>query len=322
MEKRTLIKIGIVAVISLALLVWGLSFLKGENLFSTENEYIAIYDKIDGLQESNPVTLSGFKIGKVSSIDFAGDDKMSIAVRLRIMNDFDIPKGTTAKIVNMDIMGTKGIEIICPKKIEGYHENGDTLKSSREGGILDQMLELVLPMKDDLVGFLSASDSVMHSLNMLLNEENRNNIGASLGNLRNLTAHLSQNSHRIDSVMRNITKISQTVGQNTDNINRAVNNFAAFSDTLSQLNLNQAIVDAQQSLEQLHTLLDNINNGDGSVSKIIKNDSIYNNLERASTQLDLILTEFEKNPKKYINLSVFGGKDKSQKKNKKNQQAQ
>lgn len=322
MEKRTLIKIGIVAVISLALLVWGLSFLKGENLFSTENEYIAIYDKIDGLQESNPVTLSGFKIGKVSSMDFADDDKMSIAVRLRIMNDFDIPKGTTARIVNMDIMGTKGIEIICPKKYGGYHENGDTLKSSREGGILDQMLELVLPMKDDIVGFLSASDSVMHSLNMLFNEQNRNNIGASLGNLRNLTAHLSQNSHRIDSVMQNITKLSKTVGQNSDNINRAINNFASLSDTLAQLNLNLAIVDAQQSLEQLNTLLNNINNGDGSVSKIIKSDSVYNSLERASTQLDKILAEFEKNPKKYINFSVFGGKDKSQKKNKKNKNEQ
>ena len=319
MEKRTLIKIGIVAVLSLGLLIWGLSFLKGENLFSTENEYIAIYDKIDGLQESNPVTLSGFKIGKVSSIDFAGDDKMSIAVKMRIMNDFDIPKGTTAKIVNMDIMGTKGIEIICPKKIDGYHENGDTLKASREGGILDQMLELVLPMKDDLVGFLSASDSVMHSLNILLNEQNRNNIGASLGNLSNLTAHLSQNSNRIDSVMRNLTKLSQSVGQNSDNINRAIHNFASFSDTLSQLNLNQAIVDAQQSLEQLNTLLNNINNGDGSVSKIIRSDSIYNSLERASAQLDQILNEFGKNPKKYINFSVFGGKDKSEKKKNKNQ---
>ncbi len=319
MEKRTLIKIGIVAVLSLGLLIWGLSFLKGENLFSTENEYIAIYDKIDGLQESNPVTLSGFKIGKVSSIEFAGDEKMSIAVKMRIMNDFDIPKGTTAKIVNMDIMGTKGIEIICPKKIDGYHENGDTLKASREGGILDQMLELVLPMKDDLVGFLSASDSVMHSLNILLNEQNRNNIGASLGNLRNLTAHLSQNSNRIDSVMRNLTKLSQSVGQNSDNINRAIHNFASFSDTLSQLNLNQAIVDAQQSLEQLNTLLNNINNGDGSVSKIIRSDSIYNSLERASAQLDQILNEFEKNPKKYINFSVFGGKDKSEKKKNKNQ---
>lgn len=322
MERRTLIKIGIVAVLSLALLVWGLSFLKGENLFSTENEYIAIYDKIDGLQESNPVTLSGFKIGKVTSIAFAGDDKMSIAVRMRIINDFDIPKGTTARIVNMDIMGTKGIEFICPKKQDGYHENGDTLKSSREGGILDQMLELVLPMKDDLVGFLSASDSVMHSLNMLLNENNRENIGASLSNLRVLTAHLSQNSNRIDSVMRNLTKVSQSIGQNTGNINRALHNFASFSDTLSHLNINQAITEAQQSLGQLNTLLNNINNGDGSISKIIRSDSIYNSLERASAQLDIILNEFEKNPKKYINFSVFGGKDKSQKKNKKNQTEQ
>ena len=322
MERRTLIKIGIVAVLSLALLVWGLSFLKGENLFSTENEYIAIYDKIDGLQESNPVTLSGFKIGKVTSIAFAGDNKMSIAVRMRIINDFDIPKGTTARIVNMDIMGTKGIEFICPKKQEGFHENGDTLKSSRKGSILDQMLELVLPMKDDLVGFLSASDSVMHSLNMLLNENNRENIGASLSNLRVLTAHLSQNSNRIDSVMRNLTKVSQSIGQNTGNINRALHNFASFSDTLSHLSVNQAITKAQQSLEQLNTLLNNINNGDGSISKIIRSDSIYNSLERASAQLDIILNEFEKNPKKYINLSVFGGKDKSQKKNKKNQTEQ
>ena len=322
MERRTLIKIGIVAVLSLALLVWGLSFLKGENLFSTENEYIAIYDKIDGLQESNPVTLSGFKIGKVTSIAFAGDNKMSIAVRMRIINDFDIPKGTTARIVNMDIMGTKGIEFICPKKQEGFHENGDTLKSSREGSILDQMLELVLPMKDDLVGFLSASDSVMHSLNMLLNENNRENIGASLSNLRVLTAHLSQNSNRIDSVMRNLTKVSQSIGQNTGNINRALHNFASFSDTLSHLSVNQAITKAQQTLEQLNTLLNNINNGDGSISKIIRSDSIYNSLERASAQLDIILNEFEKNPKKYINLSVFGGKDKSQKKNKKNQTEQ
>ena len=322
MERRTLIKIGIVAVLSLALLVWGLSFLKGENLFSTENEYIAIYDKIDGLQESNPVTLSGFKIGKVTSIAFAGDNKMSIAVRMRIINDFDIPKGTTARIVNMDIMGTKGIEFICPKKQDGFHENGDTLKSSREGGILDQMLELVLPMKDDLVGFLSASDSVMHSLNMLLNENNRENIGASLSNLRVLTAHLSQNSNRIDSVMRNLTKVSQSIGQNTGNINHALHNFASFSDTLSHLSVNQAITEAQQSLGQLNTLLNNINNGDGSISKIIRSDSIYNSLERASAQLDIILNEFEKNPKKYINLSVFGGKDKSQKKNKKNQTEQ
>ena len=319
MEKRTLIKIGIVAVLSLSLLIWGLSFLKGEKLFSTENEYIAIYDKIDGLQESNPVTLSGFKIGKVSSVDFAGDDKMSIAVKMHIVNDFAIPKGTIAKIVNMDIMGTKGIEIICPQKYDGYHENGDTLKGSREGGILDQMLELVLPMKDDLVGFISASDSVMHSLNQLLNAENRNNITASLGNLRVLSSHLSQNSHRIDSVMKNLTKVSQSIGQNSGNINRAINNFAAVSDTLSNLNLNDAISDAQQSLEQLNTLLNNINNGNGSVSKIIRSDSIYNSLERASAQLDLILNEFEKNPKKYINFSVFGGKDKSEKKKNKNQ---
>ncbi|MCQ2975425.1 MAG: MlaD family protein [Bacteroidales bacterium] len=313
MERKTLIKIGLVSVISIAILIWGLSFLKGENLFTTENEYIAIYDKIDGLQESNVITISGFKIGKVTEINFTQDGKMKIEVKMHITNDFKIPKGTIAKIVNVDIMGTKGIEIICPKNYEAYHENGDTLKSAMEGGILDQMLDLVMPMKDDLVGFLSASDSVMHSLNQLLNEENRENINKSLNDLRILTNHLSGNSHRIDSVMKNFTKISESIGKNSNNIDRAINNFASLSDTLSQLNLSEAISDAQESLNQLNTLLSNINNGNGSVSKLINNDSIYNSLESASANIDKILKEFEENPKKYINLSIFGGKDKSQK---------
>ncbi|MBR2201478.1 MAG: MCE family protein, partial [Bacteroidales bacterium] len=110
MEKKNFIKIGILAVSAIVILVWGLSFLKGESLFKAENHYIAIYNKLDGLAESNPVMLSGYRIGSVENIGFVEEDhELKIIVKMKISNDFQLPVGTTAKIVNIDIMGTKGI---------------------------------------------------------------------------------------------------------------------------------------------------------------------------------------------------------------------
>ncbi|MBR4265976.1 MAG: MCE family protein [Bacteroidales bacterium] len=314
MEKRSIIKIGVLTVMALLILVWGLSFLKGENLFKTENEYVAIYDKLDGLQESNAVMLSGYQIGSVKSIGFEEhDNELKIVVRLKINNDFKIPVGTIVKIVSVDIMGTKGIEVIRPKKVTVYHSNGDTLKSAVDSGIFDQMLELVLPMKDDLVGFLTTSDSVMHALNLILNDQNRHNLTNSLANLEVVSEHLSENVHLIDSMINNFNKLSRTLGKNSANIDHAINNFASVSDTLAALELQKTMADASEALQGINRLMNTINSNNGTAQKILTNDTLYNNLEQMSTRINNILTEFEKHPKKYINLSIFGGKDKSYK---------
>jgi phospholipid/cholesterol/gamma-HCH transport system substrate-binding protein len=314
MEKRSIIKIGVLTVMALLILVWGLSFLKGENLFKTENEYVAIYDKLDGLQESNAVMLSGYQIGSVKSIGFEEhDNELKIVVRLKINNDFKIPVGTIVKIVSVDIMGTKGIEVIRPKKVTVYHSNGDTLKSAVDSGIFDQMLELVLPMKDDLVGFLTTSDSVMHALNLILNEQNRHNLTNSLANLEVVSEHLSENVHLIDSMINNFNKLSRTLGKNSANIDHAINNFASVSDTLAALELQKTMADASEALQGINRLMNTINSNNGTAQKILTNDTLYNNLEQMSIRINNILTEFEKHPKKYINLSIFGGKDKSYK---------
>ena len=314
MEKRSIIKIGVLTVMALLILVWGLSFLKGENLFKTENEYVAIYDKLDGLQESNAVMLSGYQIGSVKSIGFEEhDNELKIVVRLKINNDFKIPVGTIVKIVSVDIMGTKGIEVIRPKKVTVYHSNGDTLKSAVDSGIFDQMLELVLPMKDDLVGFLTTSDSVMHALNLILNDQNRHNLTNSLANLEVVSEHLSENVHLIDSMINNFNKLSRTLGKNSANIDHAINNFTSVSDTLAALELQKTMADASEALQGINRLMNTINSNNGTAQKILRNDTLYNNLEQMSIRINNILTEFEKHPKRYINLSIFGGKDKSYK---------
>jgi phospholipid/cholesterol/gamma-HCH transport system substrate-binding protein len=315
MEKKNFIKIGILAVSAIVILVWGLSFLKGESLFKAENHYIAIYNKLDGLAESNPVMLSGYRIGSVENIGFVEEDnELKIIVKMKISNDFMLPIGTTAKIVNIDIMGTKGIEIIRPKTVGGYYTNGDTLRSSMDGGIIDQILDFVLPMKEDLAGFLTTSDSVMHALNQLLNEKNLNNLSHSLEGLSDVATHLSKNANSIDSIMRNFDKAARMLGRNTGTLEQIINNFANVSDSLAGLELSKTLGEAQEALQNANRLLSTINNSNGTAQKILTTDSLYNNLEEATVRINRILDEFEKHPKKYINLSIFGGKEKEKKK--------
>ncbi len=316
MEKKNYIKIGLLAVTAIVILVWGLSFLKGESLFKAENHYIAIYNKLDGLAESNPVMLSGYRIGSVENISFVEENnELKIIVKMKISNDFQLPVGTTAKIVNIDIMGTKGIDIIRPKTVNGYYGNGDTLRSSIDGGIIDQILDFVLPMKEDLAGFLTTSDSVMHALNQLLNEKNLNNLSHSLEGLSDVASHLSKNANSIDSIMRNFDKAARMLGRNTGTLERAIANFATVSDTLATLELSKTLSEAQEALKKANRLLATINESNGTAQKILTNDTLYNNLEEATVRINRILDEFEKHPKKYINLSIFGGKE-DKKKNK------
>ena len=276
---------------------------------------IAIYNKLDGLAESNPVMLSGYRIGSVENIGFVEEDnELKIIVKMKISNDFMLPIGTTAKIVNIDIMGTKGIEIIRPKTVSGYYTNGDTLRSSMDGGIIDQILDFVLPMKEDLAGFLTTSDSVMHALNQLLNEKNLNNLSHSLEGLSDVATHLSKNANSIDSIMRNFDKAARMLGRNTGTLEQIINNFANVSDSLAGLELSKTLGEAQEALQNANRLLSTINNSNGTAQKILTTDSLYNNLEEATVRINRILDEFEKHPKKYINLSIFGGKEKEKKK--------
>lgn len=311
MERKSIIKTGLLTILALVLLVWGLSFLKGENLFKTENEFVAVYNRLDNLAQSNPVLLSGYRIGSVKSIDFKEEDnELKIYVRFKISDEFRLPKGTVMKIVSVDIMGTKGVDVIRPKNFTGYHENGDTLIGITEGGIVDQLLELIMPMKNDLVGMLMTTDSVMHSVNRLLNQENINYLEAGLRDLQIIAGNLAGKMTLVDSMLVDFTKLSRTMGKNSGNIDRAIQNFASLSDTLSALELSKTLADARTSLQNLNTLLNTVNSSDGTVQKFLTTDTVYNNIETLTTKLNTLLDDFEKHPKKYINLAIFGGKEK------------
>ncbi len=311
MEKKSVIKIGIYIALALVIFVWGLSFLKGSNIFNKGNEYVAVYSRLDGIAEGSPVMISGYRIGAVKTIKFIDNGhQLSIIANMEVSRDFRIPKGSVAKIVSVDIMGTKGIEISRPESYEDYHADGDTLKTAFDGGIMDIAKDLITPLKDHLGNILADADSTMHAINGFLGSGNMAALSHSIENLNKISGSLAANTDKINNMIANFNNLSNSLGQNSGNINRAISNLAMLSDTLSAMNLGQTLADAQTALGNLNEMLGAINNGTGTAHQIINNDTLYYNLQKATEKINYLLDDFEKHPKKYVNLAIFGGKEK------------
>ncbi|MCQ2251442.1 MAG: MlaD family protein [Bacteroidales bacterium] len=315
MEKKSIIKIGIYVTIAFVVLVWGLSFLKGSNVFNKGTSLVAVYSRLEGLAEGSPVMISGYRIGSVRNIKFLDNGhQLNIIADMEVSNEFKIPRGSIAKIVSVDIMGTKGVEIFRPESYSDYHKSGDTIASGFDGGIMDMAMDLLMPMKTHLGSLLGAADSTMQQINGLLSDDNISNLSNSLNDLNKLSRSLSANTGNINSMLANFSNLSNALGKNSDNINRAIGNFASLSDTLSAMNLQQTLADAQTALNNVNQMLDAINNGNGTAHQILNNDTLYNNLQAATEKINYLLEDFEKHPKKYVNLAIFGGKEKPEKK--------
>ncbi len=311
MEKRNIVKIGVYVTLAIVILVWGLSFLKGSNIFNKGNEFVAVYSRLEGLTEGSPVMISGYRIGAVKGIKFIDNGhQLSIIANMEVSKDFRIPKGSVAKIVSVDIMGTKGVEISRPDNFEDYHADGDTLATAFDGGIMDIAKELTTPLKDHLGNILADADSTMHAINAFISGGNMATLSHSIDDLNRLSRSLAANTDNINNMLANFNNLSNSVGQNSENINRAIRNFANLSDTLSAMNLGQTLADAQTALCNVNQMLGAINSGNGTAHQILSNDTLYNNLQKATEKINYLLDDFEKHPKKYVNLAIFGGKDK------------
>src|SRR5690554_6027239 len=193
-------KIGLFAVVCLAVLFWGLNFLKGRNVFSRTNIYYAIYSRVDGLKPTNDVILSGFKIGSVKSIAFDDMKKGELLVTLLIEKKYQIPLNSEAKLVSADIMGGKAIRLDLSNSTT-FHKQGDTLVSSIETGIIDQLIYEMGPIKDKAEKLIVEMDQMLVNINEILNDENKDNINHSFESLRSSLAHLNSMSKSIDRML-------------------------------------------------------------------------------------------------------------------------
>lgn len=314
MLKKKLIITGIIVVVTFILFFIGFNYLKGENVWVKKRTYYTIYNEVGGLNIGSPVTFKGLKIGQIINIEFADDYANSVIVAFVVNRNYKIPFGSKAEIFNADLLGTKGLRI-TPSNSHEFYKPGDTLASTRELSMIDDISNNLGPLKRKSENLLTSLDSLSRIITAVL-ANNAAGLNTTFANLNRISQNLdivsmqlktmTSKDGKITKIVNNLEQFSYTLKQNDENINNAITNISDISDSLKAANIQQTIVDLHKSISELNTSLAQINSGEGTMGKLIYNDTLYTNLQNLTIELDSLIANIQENPQKYVHISVFG----------------
>jgi len=313
------IKIGLFSVLIIGALIWGLNFLKGRQMFQSDRVYYGVYLRIDGLQEAATVFLNGYKVGSVEKISLLDQQPTELLVQFALDKEIMLPVNTIAQIYSSDLMGTKAIRLIPSTETVFLHPK-DTLQTSIEGDLKEQVSLQVLPLKKKAEALMADMQEAIEMIKLIFNEKSRKNLEMSITNIKQTMDNLESATGTIDTIMKNqqgrveriiinAESISSNLRSKNAQLANILNNFSAISDTLAKTSFSSTIAETNSALRSFNGVMTKISNGEGSLGMLIKNDSLYNNLDSAARHLDLLLKDINKNPNRYVNFSVFGKKD-------------
>jgi phospholipid/cholesterol/gamma-HCH transport system substrate-binding protein len=306
------VKIGILLVLTISFFFIGYNFLKGRNILKPTSYYYVVYDDIGGLMESGHVIKSGYRIGSVDNIRFA-DNQDHLVVRLAIPQSFDLPVGSVARIFSLDVMGTMAIEII-PGTSDAKHGPGDTLYAALKPGFIDVISDQLTPVASKAESMMSSIDSVMIVIHSMLDSDFRESFSASSAHLSNtlyaMDTLLTKENSRLNNILASLESITDNFAGSNEHISSTLNNIAAISDSLAGSELLSAVNNLNEVLSEVNSTMEGVNRGDGSFGKLLTDDELYNNLESAAKNLDLLLIDLQESPGRYVHFSIFGRKQK------------
>jgi len=307
-------KIGVFAITCMLSTFWGVNFLKGKNVFSPNNLYYAIFNQVDGLENSNPVLINGFKVGVVKNIKFEEGNTGRFLVTLLVGKKYNITENTIAKMISTGILGGKAIKLEV-KIGSKYHNPGDTLPSQIETGLIDQLGHQISPVKQKAESLMVEFEKTLRIMSEVFNEANRDQLNQSFANLNKALYSINQTAAELDTtlspngtlrkIFSNVESISLNMKNNNKDISKIVKNFSAISDTIAKFKLASTMIQVDSAIRQFNAVVTKINSGEGTLGNLIKNDTLYYNLESASKNLDLLIKDVKENPKRYINFSVI-----------------
>ncbi len=310
------LKVGLIAVLTVAALYWGFSFLKGSNLFDSSRYFYAVYNQVDGLGPSRPVTINGFKVGQVADIAFMPDQSGRLYVKMSINNDFNIPHDTKARIYSSNLMGEKAISLDLGRSVE-YAVSGDTLYGDIELSITEEVNRQVAPLKEKAEKLIGSIDTVMVLASGFLNSDNKQNFTRTFQSIRRSFATLEHSVQVFDTTLsksqdglittlENLSSVTSTFKENEAEFDKIIKNFGAISDSLSEVELKRTFTTLEQTLQETQAVVQKINNSEGTMGALVNDKEVYENLARSTEQLNLLLLDLKYNPQRYLNFSVFG----------------
>lgn len=311
-------KIGIMTIVGIALLVFGFNFLRGKSFFKKERHIYAVYQDVQGLSKSNPVLINGLQIGRVENLD-GGKDMKRIVVTVNLIKDINIPDNSLA-VINPNLLGSPSLEIQLGNSTK-YLNNNDTLLTSMSAGAFDEALKAINPVLYEVKNAVKSMDSVLYIIRNVFDPSTKSNIRSIIANLNTTTnsfalsaASLQQllntQNGALASSLNNVNTFTANLNSNNEKLNSILENAKTASAKFAD-------IDLKNTLDTLSIAVDNFKKGsakfnskDGSLGLLLNDKTLYNNLQSTTDKLNILLDDIRVHPKRYVNISVFGKKDK------------
>ena len=301
MKNKNEIKTGILVVIGIGLFIFGFSYLKSNDIFIGDRTFYAVYDNVEGVVKGTPVTINGFPVGSIQDISFFKNN--NLLVKFRVENDLTFSINSIAQIYETGLIGGKALSIIPANDNSRIAVSRDTLKSSVAPGLTELVNERLTPLQENIESMIVSANEVLSRVSLIFDDSTRTNLKTivsdfteTIRDLKETSAVLKSNKLNIDKIIDNALDISTDLSEISKTINQSeldliIGNFKIFSNDLA-------------------LILEKINDSNGTISKLIENDTLFQNLNNASKSIDLLLEDIRLNPKRYIHFSIFGKKDK------------
>ena len=317
MKLKNEVRIALVAIAGIVVLFFGMQFLKGLDIFSSEYPYLMKFSNISGLSASSPIYADGFRVGTVNSIDYDYNKHGDITVEVSINKEMQIPEGTSAEIVS-DVLGNVQVNLILGKEGAGKLNPGDVIDGRINNGALGDMKDMIPTVQK----MLPKLDSILASVNTLLADPA---LASSLHNVDRITSDLTTSTRELNRLLANVNNEFPRLSAKTENLmdkaGKTVTNantaITTANTTMTTINGKMAAVDVEatmakvdKTLANVQTLTDKINNGEGSLGLLINDASLYNNLTNTVRNADSLVVNLREHPKRYVHFSIFGKKDK------------
>lgn len=298
-------KVGLLAVVSITILYLGFNFLKGSNLFSPYNTFYAVYDNIDGLDVSNPIMINGFTVGRVSKIEILQAQQNRLLVSLDI-DDKQTVGGNTWAVIKSDILGSRAIHLDSVAHGSPL-QDGDTLQAMLYKGLTEQLTNTAKPLVDKFEVTLQNLNTILANI-----ANNEANINQTLANFRQTSANIERGTSRLGSMSAKLDELLVDLNDPETGIAALLAKMNQVADTVNSLELEALMTSTKNSIDQLGQVLQEINEGDGNLNRMLKDDELYNNMTKTMQDLDKLFLDMRENPKRYVHFSIFGKKDKQQ----------
>ena len=302
------IKVGFLAVLGIMMSVFSYNYLKGINLFDKNRKFIVKYGKVDGLSVSNPVTMNGFKIGKVQKINFNSKNTRELLVDIIIDNDVVFAKTSLAELYETGLIGGKAIAIIPDYKNDSTIAlDGDYLKGVITPGLTELVNQILPQVQLQIEAVMKNAEIVLQNINTLFDDETKKELKSSIEDFSNLTSSLSETS---DEISKLIANNSENLTNSLSDFRSASNNIKSITDSLNSDDIKSITTNLNSLVNNLNSITTSLKNSEGTAGKLINDKSIYDNLENATNQLNRLIEDIKLNPSRYINFSIFGKKNK------------